>query len=217
MRLFTFSAAFTVACNGDQAVATTQDTDSGVVDEGWESDTDTDADGDTDTDADSDADADGDTDTDADTDTDTAPVGEWTACQEELSNPGSESDPQQPYPVFPAWDGREYVNFTVTLTGATREWATLAWGSANSAEGWYITCAEVVDGSTALVRVEAASSYDASTFGVTDPGDGTAPDHNGYYWYPWSVTGGDLGGTRYDRVVDGEILHLVAVTPPPSE
>lgn len=185
------------ACEPDTNL--NSDTDTVDEDSGWDNYGDTNDTEDTD-------------DTDSGTgDTDTGPKPEeWTSCQASMSN----TTPA--YPVFPAWDGRPYVNFTVSLTGATREWATLSWGSANSAEGWYISCADIIDGSTAVIRVEANSTYGASTFGNTDPGDGSSMDQNGYYWYPWSVTRGDLGGTPYTKMVDGEVVNLVEVEQVPQ-
>lgn len=187
------------ACDSDQSVATT-DTD--PVDEtGWDnySDADTDADGDTDSDSD--------TDGDTDSDTDPQPA-EPAACQVALAGT------KPAFPVFPSWDGRSSVNFTVTLTGATRPWATVAWGGTNPDDWGWIACADISQGSSAVIAVEAQGSYQASTFGNQDPADGSGVDQNGFYWYPWSVTGGDLGGTAYVLQVDGETVNLVAVEEP---
>lgn len=188
-----------LACSENDLATVDESTDTSST--GWEEEGDTD----TDTDSDADSDTDSDTDTDTDSDTDTEPqVEAQSLCQLELAGT------KPAYPVFPSWDGRGYVNLTVTLSGATREWATVSWGSESSTEGWWIGCADIIDGSSAVIRVEAQGLYEASTFSNVSPGGKATPDANGFYWYPWSVTGGDLGGTTYVVQVDGETVSLVA-------
>lgn len=175
---------YLAACN-DQNL---KNTDTAPVDEdtGWEA-----PDPDDDTDQE-DTDSGTPDDTDSGGDTDPQPI-EPSECQNALmgTNPA--------YPVFPAWEGTHEVNnLTVTLTGATRTWATVSWGSGNSPEGWYISCGQIVGGSTAVIPVEPVSTYGASTFSNVDPGDGISTvDQNGFYWLSTPVTGGDLGGTAY--------------------
>ena len=180
------------ACEPDTAIAST---DTVSEDTGWAEYGDTDTDSDTDSDSDS----------DSDSDTDTGPKPEEPSpCQVALSA----TDPA--YPVYPSWDGRDSVNLTVTLTGATKPWATVSWGGTNPDDWGWIACADVIGGSTAVIRVEAQGRYEASTFGNVDPGDGSTADPNGFWWYAWAVTGADLGGTSYEVQVDGETVNLVA-------
>lgn len=167
--------------------------------------------GDSDTDTNEDTDSDSDTSGDSDTDTNEPPV--LGQCQTALAN----TNP--PYPVFPAWDGRESDSFVVETNGATRTWATVSWGSANSAEGWYISCAEIVSGSTAVIPVEPMDEYGASTFSNTDPADGATVDANGFFWQSTTVVGGHLGEVPY-AVTSNDGWNAVLKTqgaPPPTE